>query len=176
MSTSQAKPTSAAFDDPASLVAVDRATAELRRGGPVMLGSVRHGAFLALAAETVEDACLARLRGGTAGDLQLVLTTQRAAALGLTPTGRQVASLLLPPRIAADALRHLADPTASALAAMPTELTNADIPAEVALAAIDLAKLARLLPAAVLAPLSLPAGTDAAAWAWAPIRRRRRAA
>ncbi len=166
MITSQAKPSNAALDDPATLVAVDRATAELRRGVPVMLQSARHGAFLVLAAETVEDACLTRLRAA-AGDLQLVLTAQRAAALGLTPAGRQVASLLLPARIAADALRHLADPTASTLAAMPTELAGGDMPAAVALAAIDLAKLARLLPAAVLAPLSLPPGTDAAAWAWA---------
>src|SRR5215468_2231162 len=98
MSTSQAKPSNAAFDDPATLVAVDRATAELRRGGPVVLQSARDGAFLVLAAETIEDACLARLRAAAAGDLQLVLTAQRTAALGLTSAGRQVASLLLPPR------------------------------------------------------------------------------
>src|SRR5262249_57541539 len=129
---------------------------ELRRGGTVMLQSARHGAFLVLAAETIEDACLARLRAAAAGDLQLVLTAQRTAALGLTPSGRQVASLLLPARLAADGLRHLADPTASTLAAMPTELASGDMPAAVALAAIDIAKLARLLPAAVLPPLSLP--------------------
>jgi len=167
MSTTRAKPFSAAIDDSATLVAVDRATAELRRGGVVMVQAPRHGAFLILAAETVEDGCLARLRNLGANDLQLVLTAQRAAALGLATLAAGVVTLLLPARLSADALRHLADPTASTLTAMPTDLGPGEAPPAVALAAVELAKLARLLPAAILAPLSLPVGTDAADWAWA---------
>ena len=167
MSTTHAKPFSPTVDGSAALVAVDRATAELRRGNPVVMATPRNGVFLILAAETVEDDGLARLRSLGADDLQLVLTDRRAAALGLEPSTPDAASLRLPARLSADALRHLADPTASALAAMPNGLMHGDAPSLVARAAIELAKLARLLPAAVVAPLSLPAGADAAGWAWA---------
>jgi GTP cyclohydrolase II len=48
---------------------------------------------------------------------------------------------------------------------MPTGLAGAEAPARIAAAAVELAKLARLLPAVVIAPLRLSGGTDVTAWA-----------
>jgi len=152
-------------EDPAILVAVDRATAELRRGGPVVLHDQMSQAWLTAAAETVEDDGVARLRAMGEGEPHLVLTAERAAALGLNRQATGVESLLLPARLSAEMLWHLADPTAPALAAAPTALSSGRVPPDIAAAAVELAKLARLLPAAVVAPLRLESTVHVAEWA-----------
>jgi GTP cyclohydrolase II len=48
---------------------------------------------------------------------------------------------------------------------MPPGLSRGNVPLEIALAAVGLAKLARLLPAAVVAPLRLESAAQAATWA-----------
>ncbi len=165
MSSTRAKISSAKSDDPAVLVAVDRATAELRRGGPVVLHDLTTRVWLVVAAETAEDEGIARLRGMGEGDPQLVLTAERAAALGLGQQAADVVSLLLPARLPADVLWHLADPTAARLASTPTGLSRGDVPVDIAVAVVELTKLARLLPAAIVAPLRLQSATRAADWA-----------
>ena len=165
MSSTRVKISSAESDDPAILVAVDRATAELRRGGPVVLHDRTARVWLVVAAETAEDEGLARLRAMGEGDPHLVLTAERAAALGLGQRAADVVSLLLPARLPADALWHLADPTAPQLAGAPTGLTRSEVPVDIAIAVVELAKLARLLPAAIVAPLRLQSATHAADWA-----------
>ncbi|HEY5987377.1 MAG TPA: hypothetical protein VIV12_13540, partial [Streptosporangiaceae bacterium] len=155
MSSTRVKISSAESDDPAILVAVDRATAELRRGGPVVLHDRTARVWLVVAAETVEDEGLARLQAMGEGDPHLVLTAERAAALGLGQRAADVVSLLLPARLPADALWHLADPTAPQLASAPAGLTRSEVPVDIAIAVVELAKLARLLPAAIVAPLRL---------------------
>jgi GTP cyclohydrolase II len=165
MTRVQAKLSPAGSEDPAILIAVDRATAELRRGGPVVLHERQAQAWLVAAAETIEDEGIARLRALGVGDPHLVLTAERAAALGLGQRSAGVESLLLPARLPAETLWYLADPTAPELAAMPPGLSRGDVPLEIALAAVGLAKLARLLPAAVVAPLRLESAAQAATWA-----------
>ena len=165
MSSTRVKISSAESGDPAILVAVDRATAELRRGGPVVLHDRTARVWLVVAAETAEDEGLARLRAMGEGDPHLVLTAERAAAFGLRQQAADVVSLLLPARLAADALWHLADPTAPQLAGAPTGLTRSEVPIDIAIAVVELAKLARLLPAAIVAPLRLQSATHAADWA-----------
>ncbi len=132
---------------------VDRAITDLRRGGMVLL---REGgaALIAQAAEAVTAESLVRLRGLAGGALSLALTRRRAAALGLAepPSGKGGAVLLLLAEdAAAEELRDLADPGAETAEPLPlapvTEATGA------ADAAIELVKLARLLPAMVVAPL-----------------------
>src|SRR5262249_23013048 len=118
MSGTRAKISSAKSEDPAVLIAVDRATAELRRGGPIVLHALTARVWLVVAAETAEDEGIARLRAMGEDDPQLVLTAERAAALGLGE-GVDVVSLLLPARLPAAVLWHLADPTAARLAAPP---------------------------------------------------------
>jgi GTP cyclohydrolase II len=165
MSSTRAKISSAESGDPAILVAVDRATAELRRGGPVVLHDLTARVWLVVAAETAEDEGVARLRAMGEGDPHLVLTAERAAALGLGQQDADVVSLLLPARLPADVLWHLADPTATRLAATPTGLARGDVPVDIAVAVVELTKLARLLPAAIVAPLRLQSATHAADWA-----------
>ena len=163
--TTQTKILPADADDPAILVAVDRATAELRRGGPVVLHDQTSRAWLTAAAETVEDDGIARLRAMGEDEPHLVLTSERAGALGLRHHGSDVVSLLLPVRIPAETLWHLADPTAPRLTAMPSGLASGRVPHEIAFAAVELSKLARLLPAAVTAPLRLESAVRVAEWA-----------
>ena len=152
-------------DHRAILIAVDRATAELRRGGPVVLHDRQAGAWLAVAAETAEEDGVARLRAMGEGDPYLVLTAERAAVLGLGDPAAAIEAFLLPARLPAEVLWHLADPTSPQLAALPDGLTRGEVPVDVAAAAVELAKLARLLPAAILVPLRLQSATHAADWA-----------
>ena len=135
---------------------LDKAIVALRRGDPVLLTGARDGAALALAAELVGDHNLLRLRGVSARPLSVVLTRRRAVALGLAP--REALSgavtIALAPDLPATVIRNLADPAAS-LGADPPGLGPAPIPAEEsALAAVALAKLAALLPAALVLPLA----------------------
>lgn len=130
--------------------AVHRASAELRRGTPVLLDGPHP--LVVLAAETTgarglaEFASLAERRG------LLLLAPVRAAAVLRRPVEpslpalalRLSESLLLP-----DALHGLADPTLDRL--LPEAPEIAPTP-ELASAAIALAKLARLLPAVLVAP------------------------
>ena len=146
--------------DPAlmRLRAVHRAVADLRRGTPVLL--VGAGSTVVLAAETAGARGLEEMAELAAGPPSLLLAPVRAAALlrrPIAPEGAAVAfrtaGLLAP-----DVLRGMADPTAAQLLADPPE-TTATPP--LAGAALALAKLARLLPAALSAPARMGAATRA---------------
>jgi GTP cyclohydrolase II len=145
---------------------VERCLAELRRGGAIGLTKGNAAASLALAAEMVEEASLAALQSAASltkngGALRLVLTVERATDLGLMPAGGSgLAIVRLPAEIGAEAVRQLADPTAEKdeTPALGISLAD-DLPMPLAEAAIDLAKAARLLPAALM--IALPADRDA---------------
>jgi GTP cyclohydrolase II len=144
----------------AALRAVHRAMAELRRGTPVLLRA-EDGALLLAAAETVSARGLAELAAGAHGPAVLLLAPVRAAAVLQRPVPQAVpgsvsdagaVALRLPPALLDPAvLRSLADPTAERL--LPAEPERVAAPA-LAPAAIALAKLARLLPALVAAPVA----------------------
>ncbi len=138
--------------------ALDAAILALRRGEPVLLAG-RGAAFLALAAEFADDGNLARLRAVADRPLRMVLTRRRAVALGLArretaPAALSGAvSITLAPLLSAAVIRNLADPAAS-LGVEPPGLGPEPAAAEGGeLAAVALAKLAALLPAAVVLPL-----------------------
>ncbi len=133
------------------LRAVHRAAAELKRGTPVLITGAMP--LIVLAAETSGAAGLREMAALASGPAVLLLAPARAASVLQRPVatdGAAVAiklpALLNNPSI----IRGLADPTASQL--MPEEAVVADSPAGGA-AAIALAKLARLLPAMVAAPV-----------------------
>jgi GTP cyclohydrolase II len=135
--------------------ALDAAIVALRRGEPVLLDGPDH-AVLALAAEFVNDDNLARLRAVSGRTLRMVLTRRRAVALGLA--GRAAlagaVSITLAPDLSAAVIRNLADPAAS-LGAEPPGLGPEPAIAEGGeLAAVALARLAALLPAALVLPLA----------------------
>jgi GTP cyclohydrolase II len=135
--------------------ALDRAIVALRRGEPVLLAGDRD-ATLVLAAEFVDENNLRRLREVSSRPLRLVLTRRRAVALGLA--GRDAlsgaVSITLPADLSAEVIRNLADPAAS-LGAEPPGLGPEPAVAEGGeRAAVALAKLAALLPAALVLPLA----------------------
>jgi GTP cyclohydrolase II len=135
--------------------AIDAAITALRRGEPVLLSGASE-AVLALAAESVDEDNLRRLRDTAARPLRVVLTRRRAVALGLARREglSGAVSISLAPELPAVVIRNLADPAAS-LGADPPGLGPEPMIAEGAeLAAVALAKLAALLPAALVLPLT----------------------
>jgi GTP cyclohydrolase II len=135
--------------------ALDRAIVTLRRGEPVLLTG-RDEAMLVLAAEFVDEDNLRRLREVSSRPLRLVLTRRRAVALGLAKRDALsgAVSITLAADLAAAVICNLADPAAS-LGAEPPGLGPEPAIAEGGeRAAVALAKLAALLPAALVLPLA----------------------
>ncbi len=140
----------------ARLIAVDRALAELRRGDPVLVCGASGGASAALAAETATGETVARFLGLIVQPPGLAVTVHRARAVGIAWSGADSTVLLeLPAGIAAETIRALADPTQ---APPPRPLPVARRAPEEAAAAVELARQAGLLPAALVAPAAACAG------------------
>jgi GTP cyclohydrolase II len=136
---------------------VHRAAAELRRGIPVLLTG--DAPLILLAAETAGPRGLAELRALAAEPPVLLLAPIRAAAVlhrPLEPGLPAVALHLNSELLAPGPLRVLADPTVEEL--LPAQPEPSPVPG-LALPALSLAKLGRLLPAVLAAPV----GPDAAA-------------
>jgi GTP cyclohydrolase II len=126
---------------------VDRAIGEIRRGRAVLIRS-SVGEALAGAIETLDEHSL-QLFGD--GDLILVLTAPRAAAIGLAPPADEgLGAWRVSRSVIAKALRDIADPTALAAAQDTAQFTPVPLAAEIRTAAIEIVKLARLLPAALV--------------------------
>ena len=159
--------------DHAAQRAVDRAMSDLRRGEPVVLSGADGRAVLALAAEAVTAPTLAALAQLAGTQPQLAVTGRRARTLGFELEPTATVLMTVPGGLTADLARDLADPSrrdpvppadgrpprerARRAVATATDATGAEA------GAVLLAKLARLLPAAVLAPL--PGVRDAGAFA-----------
>jgi len=144
-----------AGSDAQSLIEIDRALTELRRGGFVVLRTP-DTALLMAAAESLSDRALERLKALAGAPVALAITRRRAAVLGLAePPSSPGGSVLLtvPPGTKAAVLSDLADPVSPATARLPLAVVEATT-RTAADAAVDLAKLARLLPAAVVAVAS----------------------
>jgi GTP cyclohydrolase II len=130
---------------------VHRAAADLRRGTPVLLTG--EAPLILLSAETVGPQGLAELAMLAAGPPVLLLAPMRAAAVLHKPIeqGFSVAALYVDGgRLTPDLLRGLADPTVEDLVVPEPE--RAPVP-ELAQPALMLAKLGRLLPAVLAAPV-----------------------
>ncbi len=147
-----------------ALAAVHRAVAELRRGEPVVLMGPEGRSALTLPAEMASGPALARLRT-EGGRLFLALTAQRAAALGGFEAGEGPVALPLPPDCPPEEIVALADPTRAPRRAEPARpIGPVDLaPAVLSAAAIQLMRVARLLPAALIQPLPDHAGAAVAA-------------
>ena len=160
-----------------ALAAVERAMAELRRGGIVVLRDEQGQGGLVIAAESCGPHALQRLQGLAQDAPVLVTTRRRAEAIGMEipphiaggmgdtnqpitldlPEGVPVDIILRPHESGPEAsrhvaLRHLSRPVASHAP-------------RIAQTAIELAKLARLLPAVVLGPLSRDPNNKRRDWA-----------
>ncbi len=150
---------------PGTLEDVDRALSELRRGWPVVLHDSDDGVLLVLAAEAAsEERLRSFLRHAgpeAAAGRGLILTGPRAQALGLSGAAGDRPVRLEAETLSAGTLAAYADPTAIARPVSgPQPATRAAAALEAA--AVDLVKLARLLPAAAVVPLT---PEDPLAWA-----------
>jgi|HigsolmetaAR203D_1030402.scaffolds.fasta_scaffold00246_44 GTP cyclohydrolase II len=150
-------------DRQASLRAVDRAVSDLRRGDLVLVRPDQGPALLIQASESVTAEGIARMRELTGVLPSVVITLQRAAAIGLSREVEGVMRLDPGPALDADLVRRLSDPSravdASELASIPRVAIAADS-RDGAVAVTRLAKLARLLPSALVAPVERPFGTE----------------
>jgi GTP cyclohydrolase II len=147
--------TAAPGDEEASQPSAGRtlgdAITALRRGEPVLIRDDEIS-VLAVAAELVTEENLQRLREISRAPARVVLTRRRAVALGLAPREELSGALTISvsSELPAGVIRNLADPAAS-LGAEPPGFGPAPVVARGgALAAVALAKLASLLPAALV--------------------------
>ncbi len=155
------KPAEASLGTPRTR-AVHRAIAEARRGVPVVLAARRP--MILAPAETVGAEGLRLIDILSGGQAALLLAPSRAAAVlkqEVETASPVIALKLNRPLIDAETLKRAADPTMEQI--LPE--FERTVPPDAAEAALALAKLARLLPAVVAAPVrpgwaSLPAGAD----------------
>jgi len=130
---------------------VERAAGELRRGAPVFIRSTsKNESAIAVAAETVSDTTLAALVKLCGAPLS-ILTHARAATLKIRLYTPEVVAIPLTKKVTAQDLRALADPTSDLDFPLkgPFDALRTRLP-EAAAPSVRLAKLASLLPAAVL--------------------------
>lgn len=158
--------------EPRSLLAVDRAVSELRRGRMVAIRGHEGRAVLMMAAEAVTDAGMGFLNEVAHTTSVLAVTGRRAAVLGLTDPDSSVRLIGCPgdQTLNADQVRDLADPLSNADEEEMRDLLET---VEVATtdrfscetAAVQMAKMARLLPSAMVAEIADPMADDLGAWA-----------
>jgi len=151
---------------PLTLLAVDRAVSELRRGRMIVLSGGDGEAVLAQAAEAVTLEELTKLATLSGSVPVLAITARRAAVLSLGAYTANVVTLMASDTLTARQIHDLADPLSDFQGPHSLGLR----PAEAALhgcdsAAVALTKLARLLPAAVTARLTIVDTDDPTTWA-----------
>jgi GTP cyclohydrolase II len=160
----------------AALASVERAMAELRRGGIVVLRSDDGQGGLVIAAESCGPRALQRLQGLAQEAPVLVTTRRRVEAIGMEipphiaggmGAHNKPITLDLPQGVPVDIILR---PHESETAGRHVALSHLSRPVashapRVAEAAIELAKLSRLLPAVVLGPLSGDPGNKRRDWA-----------
>jgi GTP cyclohydrolase II len=148
-------------DSSIGLESVDRAVAELRRGAVVVV-TTGGEAVLVRAAETVDVWPLPFFSERGVGPLALGVTGRRASILGLSQTAARAVRLLSTRAFTPDFIRALIDPQAEDVQIPPPSVNAESMPLHGAFdAGILLTKIARLLPAALIAPLT----GNASAWA-----------
>lgn len=145
------------------MLAVDRAVIELRRGRAVHVAERAangHGRGLVVAAvEAAPQALLKRLAAAGTPPW-LLITRERADALGIADGTGATVALAVPAEATFDTLRAIAGAGVEASAAHVTSDVDANPPfADVAAACLRLAKAARLLPA--LLAIETPTPPDA---------------
>ena len=157
-------PNMPASREPVSLLSVDRAISELRRGRIICVHGGGGHVLLMRAAESVTDSALTEISRLAGSEVLLALTARRAAILGLKSPIGDIVTLNTSPPITAETVQDLADP----LADCNLDQIDIDVRPSTAhdcnSASVKLTKLARLLPAAVTAILRDPKAEDIAAW------------
>jgi GTP cyclohydrolase II len=156
--------------EPVSLLAVDRAVSEVRRGRFVTVRGGGGIAVLVQAAEAVTPESLAQLKEFSRSAPVVAVTARRASVLGLAETVSKIVTLAGADGLTAATIRDLADPLSDdplpdAVRASLTVTIKKTPTFDCESAAVALMKLARLLPSAVAAQIADPTADDLAAWA-----------
>jgi len=147
---------------PAILETVERAVADLRRGGTVVITSVDQAA-LVRAAETIDDDSPPFFNQPGVDERVLAVTGRRAAILGLGKPNVRTMILKRRGGLPATTIINLIDPDMECQTIPPPNVKADAAPeASCADAAVLLTKIARLLPAVLLAPLTVE---DPVTWA-----------
>ena len=159
-------PVNSGGEAPRAVFAVGRALGDLRRGGIVVLDDGERGASALLAAECATPERLARLAALPGAGVRLALSARRARALGVVAASGRAVALPLALPLDAESVRNLADPTARAEGRAPSRrVAGAQVAHAHDMAAVELAKLAGLLPAVLARSLDAAACAPFAAWA-----------
>jgi GTP cyclohydrolase II len=137
------------------LIVVDRALGELRRGGMAVISASANLHILIQAAEATTPQSLSQLADLAGTVPVLTLTQRRAAALHLPASRGSVVALQVPDGMPAQSVRDIADPLSAISFRLPPFATADDETDRCYAAAIELTKLARLLPAALAAKVSI---------------------
>ncbi len=136
---------------------VDRAIAEIRQGGAVLIKDELDATLAFLSAEILSPAALQSVSAQADQPLMLAVTAKRAETLGFPPLQNSTRTVLLtiPNPISLDWVAWIVDPLAKK--PDPASLNGVNAVSAPLGSAIDsaivLLKLARLLPAALVAPL-----------------------
>lgn len=157
---------------PNTLQPVERAISDLRRGATIVLLG-RGQALLVHPAEGATASQLARLAGLSKGAPSLLLTGRRAAILGLADDAGGAVRVALAGGITAETVRMMADPAGPQADRPVAAVSIARIDPDAGapgydaseIGAIELLKLANLLPAAVVAPVPAERLDYLPAWA-----------
>jgi len=134
---------------------VERAAGDFRRGAPVLIRHSDGSASLAAAAETVGDPTLKQMIG-LGETAWIMITHDRATTLKIRLYTQEVIALPVSSSITAESVRAIADPASDLDYPLkgPFQPSRTQ-PDATAIAAVSLAKLSGLLPAAVVVPLSI---------------------
>lgn len=152
------RPVATDRSDSPSLNQVDRAIGEIRRGGTVVAISAGVAAVVG-AVETLDARALGLFGAASGRDPQIVLTAARATSIGLAVcSGQAIGAWSVPQAAMARALADIADPTALTSAVEPSRWHAVALPPQLLSEIIELMKLARLLPAALVETIELGGG------------------
>jgi len=129
---------------------VERAAGDFRRGAPVLIRDDAGASVLAVAAETAGDGTLQAL-AQIGGPASLILTHARAATLKIRLYTADAIRIPLATAMSASDIRAIADPATDLESPLkgPFEASR-DAPSQSTVAAMRLAKLGGLLPAAIV--------------------------
>ena len=140
--------------EPISLLAVDRCVSELRRGRTVVIRGNEGEAALIQAAEGVTESSLRQLRETAKSNPVLAITTRRGMVLDITEKNSAAIIIKRADGIKIQNIHDLANPL-SDLGSSKEKLNNLEVESakkfSCETAGIGLAKIARLLPAAIVA-------------------------
>lgn len=141
-------------DSTPSLLAVDRAISDLRRGQFVAIIGDNQAITLALASEGATKTAISRLKDLTQTQPHLILTSTRVRALGLGHFENKAVSVEMGKALRPDLIEGLVNPLAHVAKNDFFDITFNDMALKSGeSAALGLAKLARLIPSCITARL-----------------------